>query len=261
MIHGGGEFPFFRVGLAGVGKEAGAAKLAVGVALGVGALARQQIGDAIQVHARLDPVRNPRVRLAGGQLGMPGGVGDHQGEVAAGRAANHADVVAINLVPVGVFAQETHAVLAIVQVGRPFVWPFLQILDTGTHVARLRQGRSDVKLARRRLVAAGPAAAMNDDHGRRARICRTIRRQVKVQLLCAPGRQVGHVPLNHHSLRRRPQRGARVGLARRCDGRRPGAGGVRPLRREATARAKPQRACNRPQPGPPPDSAIHARPE
>ena len=138
---------------------------------------------------------------AGGDAGIlgrfeaVGGVrdGEHGRQVAAGRAADRADVFRVDVQLGGVLAEPADGPLAVLEVVGPGRAPGLgqDVVDAGADVAVLGEGRADLDLALGPLVAPRPAAAVDDDH-RRASLAGfgLGRGEVQVQLLGAVGAEV-----------------------------------------------------------------------
>ncbi len=86
----------------------------------------------------------------------------------SGRTADCADVRGVDLQFVGIRAEPADGRLAIVNIRRPRRLPFArqQVIDAHRHVAVVGQRRPDIELAARIALAAGPAAAVNDDYRR-----------------------------------------------------------------------------------------------
>ena len=99
----------------------------------------------------------------------------------------YADVPRINMETVGVLAQPADGRFAVVEVPRPNrpVLGGQHIIDAKAHVAVAGQRGADVDFAGGPLIAVGPAAAVNNHHGRKALPVGRGGGEVKVALLVA----------------------------------------------------------------------------
>jgi hypothetical protein len=115
--------------------------------------------------------------------------------VAARRSADHSDVVRVDVQTVGVLTQPAQGGLAVVEVLRPGWFSRLgqHVVDAEADVAVEHQVGADVNLACRVSLAARPAAAMNDEHGRQPLPGLELDGHIEIALFLAIGPQVVHV--------------------------------------------------------------------
>ena len=197
-----GQPPFLRSLLARFGKQLVPFEFIRRAAIGLGHPPREQVDHTIHVDAGTDVVRHAGIGTLRFETRIAGGVGNHQGEVTAGRTADHANALRIDAEFRSVDPQPAHRVLAVVQVERPALARSERVIDAHTKVAGLRQGGAGDELAPRPLVAAGPAAAVDDHHRRGAGAGGTLRRLIEVEFFLPPFRQEGKIAAHAHTGRR-----------------------------------------------------------
>jgi len=95
--------------------------------------------------------------------------------MSAGGAADDADVGGVEVKAVGVDAKPANGGLAVVEVlwpsGDGVAFPTEAVVDTECGVTVGGERAADVEFARRGFVAAGPAAAVDDEDGGDALAC------------------------------------------------------------------------------------------